>query len=221
MKDLFSIRRILQESAAAPDVRQWFRDHPMEREKLLVLLHQATEPQQGVQLHPRGETRSLHAENQLPVGPLLPPPGTYTFTAATPPITAPDGEPLAQLAHIPDALGAFVGAAFPPFGRPARISPNLPLPDKRIAYHIIGLVEYRGEQGEIVIETSRPSPAALAKELVLGSPVGALPDSTPLATIAGNMLRWQRGELLIDLYDMSSRMSRDRLQSLAADVVLI
>lgn len=217
MIDPFDIRRILRESAAAPDVDQWFREHPMERECLRVLLERATQPPEAV----RRQERSRDEGVSIPVGPLLPPPGTYTFAAATPPIASPDGEPLAQFAHVPESLSSFVGAAFPPFNRPKRTPTSLLSPLERISYRMMGLVQYRGEEGEVVIETSRPSPAALKKELVLGNPAGALPDGTPLATIAGNMLRWRRGELIIDVHDMSSRMSRERLQDLAADVVLI
>lgn len=217
MIDPFDIRRILQESAAAPDVDRWFREHPMERERLRVLLERATQPLGAVRRH----ERARDSIDGIPVGPLLPPPGTYTFTAATPPIGSPDGEPLAQLAQTPDSLSAFVGAAFPPFGRPKRAPTGLLSPEERISYRTIGLVQYRGEEGEVVIETSRPSPAALKKALMLGNPAGALPDGTLLATVAGNMLRWRTGELIIDVHDMSSRMSRERLQDLAADVVLI
>ncbi len=157
----------------------------------------------------------------LPVGPLLPPPGTYSFAAVTPPIAAPDGDRLAQLAHIPYSLSDFVGAAFPPFGQPRRIPSNLPPPDERIAYSIVGLVQYRGDEGEIVMETIVPSPAALRRELVLGNPAGALLDGTPLATVWSNHLRWRRDDVIIDMYAESRGISQLRLKTLAERVVLL
>lgn len=220
MKEPHDLRRILQESAAAPDVRRWFREHAMEREKLLVLLHQAQQPEEGSR-QPR-DHQPMFAEDELPVGSLLPPPGTYTFNPATPPIHAPGGNPLAQLVHIPDSLGTFLGAAFLPFGRrPRRMPANMPRPEEQIAYRMIGLVQYRGDEGEVVIQTSRPSPAALRHDLVLGNPCGQLRDGTPLFGIRGNHLRLRRDDFIIDLYADSGGITPDRLAALAEDTVLI
>jgi hypothetical protein len=225
MREQPDLRRILQESAAAPDVHQWFRKHAAEREKLLVLLLQARQPEERVRPRQAEGRSPLEAEEQLPVGPLLPPPGTYTFTAATPPVHAPDGEPLAQLSHVPDSLGAFIGVAFPPFGRAQKIPPNLlhhlPPPEERIAYRMVGLVQYQGEEGEVVIETIKPSPAVLRHQLMLGNPSGALADGTALFAMWGNHLRLRRDNVIIDLYAESRGMTQERLKALAEDMVLI
>lgn len=160
-------------------------------------------------------------EGQLPVGPLLPPPGTYSFTAVSPPIHAPGQEPLAQLAHVPLSLGS-VGAAFPPFGRPPLRMPSNPSPpEERIAYRTIGLVQYRGDEGQVIIETVMPSAAALRKDLVLGNPVRTLPDGTPLFAIWSSDLRFRRGDIIVDLYAEGGGITQQRLAELAEDVVLI
>lgn len=212
------IRRILQESAAAPDAAEWFRTHPAESRRLRAFLERVEREQE----HFRRREREASSEGTLPVGPLLPPPGTYTFSPATPPIHAPDGELLAQLAHIPESLGDFVGVAFPPFGPPAKVHPKLLQPlEERIAYRMVGLVQYRGEEGEVTIETIQPSPATLRRELVLGNPAGLLSDGTPLFAMWDNHLRLARGDVIIDLYAESRGMTHDRLHALAEDVILV
>lgn len=152
---------------------------------------------------------------------LLPPPGTYSFTPGTPPLVAPGGEPLAQLAHVPGSLGPFIGTALPPFAPQPRKAPTNVLPrEEQISYRIVGLVQYRGDEGEIIVETVAPSPAALRRELWSGSPAGTLPNGTPLYALGANHLPWRIGDLIVDLLDVGNTMPPERLRVLAAGVVL-
>jgi hypothetical protein len=104
--------------------------------------------------------------------------------------------------------------------------PAHPLPpEEQIAYRIVGLVQYRGEEREIVIETIRPSPAGLRRELVLGNPAGELEDGTALLAMWSNHLRLRRGDTIVDLYSEAGRDWRESpgewLKALAENVVLI
>jgi hypothetical protein len=154
------------------------------------------------------------------VRPLLPPSGTYPFTDAVPPIVAPDGEPLAQLTTIPPSLGTSLGVAFPPFGRRPRREPSYRLPpEERVAYRFIGLVRYSGPEGSVIVHTVQPSEAALRHHLSLGNPAGALPDGTPVFTIAvgETHMRWMAEGCIIGLV---GQLSQSRLLELAADITL-
>jgi hypothetical protein len=98
---------------------------------------------------------------------------------------------------------------------------SVPPPEERIAYRVVGLVRYVGGEGELVIETSQPSPAALRCQLILGNPCGELKDGTPLFGMWGNHLRFRRGDFIVDMYAESGGITQDRLKVLAADTVLM
>ena len=137
---------------------------------------------------------------------------------ATPPVVAPVS--IAQLRHVPDSLAAFIAVGFPPFGRPRRKPGGPVAAHESISWRIMCVIQYRGSEGTLLVSTVRPSPAALARELDLGVPVGQLPDGTTIYSMVGvdnlgYQVRWLKGGIIVAL---TGNMSVARLVELAADI---
>ena len=124
------------------------------------------------------ETRSSES---VVVPPLLAPPGEsgYLPVPANAPIAAPDRRPVAQLKEVPDDL-ANVAANFP-FGVTVGDA-------DRIAFRVLASVRYEGTAGRVLVTTADPSPAALERQLLLGSQTVQLADGS-MAWITTGMPR--------------------------------
>lgn len=150
------------------------------------------------------------------VPPALLPPGQegYINWRSDTPITAPDGQPVAQLAKPPAGIAQAVAVYLPDdhsVQDPAEVS-----------YTILASIRYTGNGHTVFVSTARPSPAAAQQSTLLGNQTVKLANGVTawMRARKGNtpsQIVWVRDDLIITV---AGDLALDDLQALAADVVI-
>lgn len=138
----------------------------------------------------------------------------YILQQAGKPIVAPDGRQVAKLINIPAELSQSVEVRLPKL---------VALDEAQVGFALTSIVRYKGNGHSLYVTMTKPTNAALTKNLGLGSQEVVLANGEKWwysgnipGAVSGQFIT-RRGNLLITL---ASDLSMDKLQALAENLIV-